>query len=447
MTNNIDAENQVIGAVLMSDDALRDIMSVAAPDDFFNLQNRVIFRAITSLYNAGTSVDLATVSAELGKSGEVDRIGGLEYLIDLCDTVVSPSNALAYYKIVHDATIRRRIIETARKAENAALYDIAKSEDLLASFMDSAISISRDNHTDIQEPDELAASFAVSLGKALEPIQTPFTWINTIAGGLLPGNLFTVAGRTGAGKSAFALQLAKGISDTHRTLYISLEMLPEEQISRYIAGETGIPARDILLHRVADAEQPALNDALSHYGKTHLYFTSSCHNIQEIEKLIRQRTPEAVIIDTVNLVKSSGENERVKMLNITRELKQTALTHGIPIIILAQLSRRTDEKLSPTLADIKESASIEEDSDVVLLLSDVDSSVKLDGLEKSGRTAIPSRQIFREIRQSGGRLIMALIQKNRNGKTGQAYLRFDGGRFRFDEIAPEQLEIVEDCPF
>ncbi|MCL2493442.1 MAG: replicative DNA helicase [Clostridiales bacterium] len=453
--SNREAEANLLGAIMSSERALNTVMRTAEEDEFFLPEHRDIFRAIRTLHENDCAVDLVTVTTELRRMGTLERDGGTAYITQLCARVVSPSNAVEYHKIIADSALRRRIIMLNTEMADAANGSGSSAEELLASLEDAVISLARDHQGvtgDVPEPAKLAEVFTESLGKIVEPISTPFSWVNDMVGGLLPGNLFTIAGRTSAGKSAFALQLAKGVADFNKTCYISLEMPPAELLARYVASETEIPVRDLMLHRIADEDQVQLKSALAKYSESRLYFTSAGRSPQEIERIVKAHRPEILIIDTVNLIKASGESERVKILNVTRELKQLALAQEIPIIILAQLSRRTDEKLSPTLADIKESASIEEDSDVVLLLSEIDTYDKLAELAKKSKSGLPSEGAVRAIKRDGARPILALIQKNRNGRLGRTSFRFDGKRFRFTEIeGPEQMEMEidgdEDCPF
>jgi len=430
MPCNREAEANTLGAMILSESAIATVMQTATADEFFFQDHREIFRALKSLCEKNSAVDLVTVTAELRRTGTLDRVGGVKYIVQLCDNVASPSNARWYYEIVRGDAIKRRVIEIGRGIENSV--DEKSADILLASLEESIMAISREKSVGMLDPVALAKEFRESQDIQIDPVSTPFQWLNDMTSGLLPGNLFTVAGRTSAGKSAFALQLAKGVSKTKKTCYISLEMPPSELLARYIASETDIPMRDIMLHK---SDKSGMEPALTQYAESKLYFTATGRTTQEIDWLIKSHGFGIVFIDTINLVKSTGESERVKMLNITRELKQIALTNDTPVVMLAQLSRRTDEKLSPALGDIKESASIEEDSDVVLLLSEIESAEKLGKL--GGIVSLPSEYEFSEMQRDGARLILAMIQKNRNGALGKTCYRFDGRWFRFTEMTGE----------
>jgi replicative DNA helicase len=384
-------------------------------------------------------------------------VGGAEYVSGLPYAAPSPSGAKQYAKIVKEKAVLCRLIRLGQETAVKAFAPEADADAVLTAAEDAILAIAKERTKqmgDVPEPKKLAEIFATDLEKEITQISTPFTWINDMAGGLLPGNLFTIAGRTSAGKSALALQIAKTVAIGREVCYISLEMPPAELLARYVASETDITHRQLMLHKVPAEQKGTLDECIARYSRSSLYFTSAGRDVSGIERIVKSHKPELLIIDTVNLVKAAGESERVKILNVTRDLKQLALAEDIPIIILAQLSRRVDDKQTPTLSDIKESASIEEDSDVVLLLSEIASASKLEKIAKESRgEPLIDLHAFREVRNEGDRVILALIQKNRNGRLGQTCFRFSGRKFKFAEISEDdmkrQMEMTneDDLPF
>jgi replicative DNA helicase len=433
-----DAEMAVLGAAMQSNKALTQIIQLLLPEDFFRPHHGEIFRAISDLFAVGASVDILTVTEHMKSCGTLNAAGGSAYVAQVSGSSPSPSGAMEYAKIVKDKATLRKMISESDDLARRCYEDREQAAEIVAAAEIDYASIASENkrgRNDLIEPAVLAENVAANLKSVITQIRIPFTWLNNMTGGIIPGNLITIAGRTSAGKSAFAMQLAKEISGDHRVLYISLEMQPEELVLRYIASETKIAQRDLMLHRVKVEQEDDLASSLKRYAHSRLYFTSSGRDIRAIVALVKRSRPDLVVIDTVNLVKSTGESERVKLLNVTRELKQLALAEDVPIIILAQLSRRADDKLAPTLADIKESASIEEDSDVVLLLTEVENAKKLEQYKTAADIDIGvDAEGLKAIKLDGARLILAMIQKNRNGSLGRAAFRFEGRRFQFTEI-------------
>jgi replicative DNA helicase len=454
--NDSNAEQAVLGAILLSETALRKCMETISESDFYYKDNAEIFKACASLYAEAKPVDLVTVIEELKKNHTLELVGGISQVATYSANVPTTSNAVAYALIVKEKAMMRKLIEASWVIAEQCFSGREKGEDILRGAEDAVLAISKEQakgQEETPEPSKLAAIFKANLEKEVTQIKTPFSWLNDMTSGLVPGNLFTIAGRTSAGKSAFVLQMAKHIADTRKVVYISLEMPPVELVARYVASETNIAQRDLMLHKLKFIDQDALDRSLKRYAGSKLYFSSDGRDTAAIERMVKSAKPDLLIVDTVNLVQSKGESERVKILNVTRELKQLALKADIPIIILAQLNRSADTKTTPTLADIKESASIEEDSDVVLLLTEISNGEKFDSIADG--IGIDELE-FADMKGRGERLIFALIQKNRNGNLGRATFRFEGRKFTFTEIGaaekPVQTELwqtpdEDDLPF
>jgi replicative DNA helicase len=455
--HSLDAERSVLGSAMQSDAALLTILGALTRDDFYAKAHAELFDAMQTLHAGGSGVDVVTLADVLKSRGLLQQIGGAEYLTSLPYHAPSPSGAVHYARIVKDKSLLRRLAAESYKAYERAYAGADPADDILRDAEDAVLSVAKDRAAgagDVPAPARLAERFRAQLNERIESVPLPYEELNGMTAGLMPGSLFTIAGRTSAGKSAMALEIAKAASGKRKTLYISLEMPPEELLARYVASETGIAQRDIMRHRIPEDGADDLDGALSRYAAGKLYFTSAGRHVRDIGRVVAAHRPEVLIIDTVNLVKSAGETERVKILNVTRELKQLAIAERIPIVILAQLSRGTDQKASPTLSDIKESASIEEDSDVVMLLSEIASLKQLEEIAKSeDRDPVVSPDMYRRIKADGCRTVLAIIRKNRNGRLGRTALRFDAQRFSFAEITDDYLkgelryDGLEDLPF
>jgi replicative DNA helicase len=288
-----------------------------------------------------------------------------------------------------------------------------------------------------------ADSGVVSLHDALKSLermeartglQTGLPRLDKIIGGLLPGNLITIAGRPGAGKSALAQQIATQIAAEKKVLYVSLEMSPEEIAARAVAGRDITP-RDLL---VGGKGTPALFAEAEERAKgIHFEITAKGKTISEIRSTINSELPELVVIDTANLVKAEGETERVRMLNVTRDLKQAAMGHDVAVLMLTQLNRDAEDNPTPTLANLKESGSVEEDSDIVILLSELREYKHVEKTTSAFKHLDLPSYAYEDIKKAGGSVMFASVGKNRNGKRGALLLRFNGAEFKFSEIHSE----------
>jgi replicative DNA helicase len=286
--------------------------------------------------------------------------------------------------------------------------------------------------------DAISAFYKDAAGPPEIPLLTPWEETNRITGGVFPGSLVTIAGRTSSGKSSFALQAAKRLaSEGTKTLYVSLEMSSRQLTARVLASESNLRQKDLLRRNISDWD--ALNkamDAAIDAGKK-LFFSTEGHTVAEVKNLIAVTEPGAVFVDGVNLMRGEGESARIVLQNITRELKRIALTENIAIFILAQLNREAARDAVPTLANLKESGSVEEDSDIVILLSSVWDETDLKKIQNLPAYVLAnpcSDEKFREIRKAHNSLVLAQIAKNRDGETGVTQFEFIAPRFKFEEL-------------
>jgi replicative DNA helicase len=261
-----------------------------------------------------------------------------------------------------------------------------------------------------------------------DSMPTGFSRLDQIIGGLLPGSVVTIAGRPGSGKSAMAQQIAMHAAGQHRkVLYFTLEMRAEELAARAASGK-GLTPRDLLVR--GKGTPLLLAEWKERAASMDMEITSDGKTTGQIRRLIGDRKPGIAVIDTANLIKASGESERVRMLNVTRDIKQIAMDHEVAIIMLTQLNRDAEGKTLPTLADIKESGSVEEDSDIVVLLSE---QPEYKDIMKINKEHILSEGHFDSLRKEG-KVVLAFVRKNRHGAPGAVLMHFEGPRFMFHEI-------------
>lgn len=263
-------------------------------------------------------------------------------------------------------------------------------------------------------------------------LKTSIPTLNRITGGFQAGQLITIAARPGVGKSAIALQMARDIVRKNKKLiFVSLEMTVEEVMARIVSTETGINTIDLINADFEEDDWGKIGDTLKVISKENsLLINTKCRKIEDLRRVIIVESPEVVVIDYLNLMKAHGESERIKITNLTRGLKQLATEFKIPIVILAQLNRGTEGKF-PTLSDLKESGSIEEDSNVVMLLYEVKEEKDLSQYVPNN---ICGEGRFLRMKKDGEKLIVLSVQKNRNGQIRNIPLNLTPSKYRFREL-------------
>ena len=291
--------------------------------------------------------------------------------------------------------------------------------------------------------DDIITALLERIDNPLSTLPLPLETLNKHTGGLAQGNLMTLAGRTGAGKSAFALQIAKTVGLEKKVIYISLEMLPEEMYSRLLVSDHDLDYANLIRGK---SNKEKFLKASEDSKKYNISFTERGRTIGEIEKTLIAGKPDLLILDSVNLVKGKAETERIRMLNNTRELKQMALTSKIPILMVAQLNRGAEDMPIPRMADLKESGSIEEDSDIVFALSEIRTVDMLEKAQKQIDRILVDPNKFGEINCAQNRVVFGSVLKNRSGKTGIVPIEFNAKKYVMSEIK-SKLQAEDEVPW
>lgn len=421
---NIEAEFSVLGGLMLEREAFDQVSDLISAADFYKPAHQIIYSVITELHQKAQPIDLVTVSNLLQTKNELDIIGGPEYLLSLLDKVVSAANIDSHAKIIHEKSLLRRLIGTSsgliEKAygsdyENAeSLIDFAESEILKVGSQKASSGLigSADiMKTSIEKLEELYQRKADVTG-----VPTGFTELDRMTSGLHGGELIIVAARPSMGKTAFSLNLA-----SHMTLrakktvaYFSVEMGKESVMMRLLAAEAKVSMTELRNGRIQDASWPKLIQTAGHISDARLFIDDTA-GISPFEirarcrRLKAQHGLDCIMIDYLQLMdlKQKVESRERAVSEISKGLKAIAKELNIPIIALAQLNRgvegRSDRR--PMLSDLRESGSIEQDADVIMMLYREDYYDKEDP-EKQGAAKI-------------------IIAKQRNGPTGDVNLRFD----------------------
>jgi len=426
-----EAEEAVVGAVLINSEAYYDVAQFLGADDFYIHRNKWIWDAFARLHEQRIPVDLLTLSEELERAGQLAEIGGSAYLTSLINQVPTSLNAEAYGRIVEENSIRRKMINAANQIASLAYkgntIDNAMNEAEKAVFN---VSEKRLKH-DLQPIRSVLSGYydrIDDLSKRPEDfhgVPTGFYDLDKLLGGLQPSDLLIIAGRPGQGKTGFLLSIAKNAALTHKkhVAIFSLEMSNEQVVQRLIAQETGIDSQRLRTGRLLENEWPLFTHAIEVLSDTHIYLddTPAITPLQlrtKCRRLHMEFGVDLVIVDYLQLMGGDTRNDnRVQEVShISRSLKVLARELNVPVLAAAQLSRaveqRTDKR--PVLSDLRESGSLEQDADIVMFI------YRPDQYEKDS-----DKQNVAQI----------LVSKHRNGPMGDVELIFRGALAKFENAA------------
>jgi replicative DNA helicase len=382
------AEQAVLGGMLLSKDAIADVLERLRPSDFYRPAHQNVYDAILDLYGRGEPADPVMVAAELDRRGLLRRIGGAPYLHTLISTVPTAANAGFYAGIVAEKALLRRLVEAgtrvvqygyagAEGADVAEVVDRAQAE--IYDVTDRRMSEDFVALEDLLQPtmDEIDA--IASHGGLARGVPTGFTELDDVTNGLHPGQMIIVAARPGVGKSTLGLDFLRSCSIKNRlaSVIFSLEMSKSEIVMRLLSAEAKIKLSDMRSGRMSDDDWTRLARRMSEISEAPLYIDDSPNlTMMEIRAKARRLKQRAdlrlVVVDYMQLMTSGKkfESRQQEVSEFSRSLKLLAKELDLPVVAISQLNRgpeqRTDKK--PMLADLRESGSLEQDSDVVILL-------------------------------------------------------------------------------
>jgi replicative DNA helicase len=434
---NLEAEQSILGGLMLDREALDQIGDLLMADDFYKPGHQKIYAAIKDLHSKSQPIDIITVTNVLQSEGTMEMAGGPEYLIGLLDKTISSANISSHAKIVKDKATLRRLIHI-----NSHLIERAYEQDFIdvESFVDQAeseifkIGDSKAQSglvgsmeivkASIQKIEELYKNKAEITG-----IGTGFKKLDEMTAGLHPGEMTIIAARPSMGKTAFSLNIAQHVAlRLKKTVaYFSLEMGKESMMMRMLSAESKVSMSEIRNGRIQDSAWPKLINAASALSEASI-FIDDTPGVSPFEIRSRARRLKAehgldvIMIDYLQLMsmKQKFNSREQEVAEISKSLKAIAKELQIPIIALAQLNRgvegRTEKK--PMLSDLRESGSIEQDADVIMML------YRDDYYDKEN----PEKQGHAEV----------IVGKQRNGATGPVKLRFDAQYNRFRDAEPSE---------
>ena len=401
-----EAEQGVLGAMLLSPNTITDIIEELIPDDFYRPAHQLIYRAILDLFSDNKDVDPVIVAGRLDRNHDLERVGGAPYLHTLISSVPTAANARYYAEIVAEKAVLRRLVDAGTRvvqlgyegtegAEVDVVVDMAQQE---------VFAIAQRNVTedyailaDILQPtmdelDELSTHGGLARG-----IPTGFIDLDNLTNGLHGGQMIIVAARPGVGKSTLALDFMRSCSIKHNkaSVIFSLEMSKSEIVMRLLSAETEIRLSDMRAGRMSDEAWAKLANRGGQISEAPLFIDDSANlTMMEIRskarRLKQKHDLQMIVVDYLQLMSSGKrvESRQQEVSEFSRQLKLLAKELDVPLVAISQLNRgpesRTDKR--PQLADLRESGSLEQDADMVMLLYRPDSQDKDD--ERAGEADI-----------------------------------------------------------
>jgi len=431
------AERSVLGAMLLSKDALADVVAVIRGEDFYRPANEVIFEAITHVYSRGEPVDPVTVAAELTRRGEIGRVGGPAYLASLIAEVPTAANGAYYAQIVRDQAALRRLVEAGTRITQLGyttqgeaieeLVNTAQAEVYAVTERGAAedfVAIGQLTGPVLDEIEAMKRTGGVPTG-----VPTGFAKLDSLTGGLHPGQMVIVAARPAVGKSTLALDFARSaaVRSGQTTVLFSLEMSHNEITQRLLAAESGVFLENLRHGTTSKQDWSRMVARMGDINTAPLFIDCSANmSLMEIRakcrRLKQRNNLKLVIVDYLQLMSSGRrvESRQVEVSEFSRALKLLAKELDVPVVAISQLNRSAEQRegKEPRMSDLRESGSLEQDADLVILLHRPEEKNE-QGKMRPG---------------SEGHLIVA---KHRNGPTADIEVVFQGNRARFHDVAEE----------
>lgn len=438
--HNEDAEQSVLGSLLIDSNAIIKVADILTPGDFYNPAHEKIYGAILALYEKHQPIDVMSVSNFLKERDILSGVGGSSYLAALTNNVTTASHVDHYAEIVKEKKILRELIRASAEITEDAFQSSDDVEQLLDGIEQRILSISQksfhQNFTHIK--DELKAAFdriehLNQFKGTLRGIPTGFQGLDNILSGLQKSDFIVIGARPSVGKTTFALDIARNAAKASQkpVAFFSIEMAKDQVVDRIIAAESGVSLWKLRTGRVnEDVEYQMIQGALDRLTNTHIFIDDTpSPNILQMRSMARRLQVEhglgLVVVDYLQLVmpRTRSDNVVQQVTEISRGLKALARELDVPVLALSQLSREVDKRddRTPKLSDLRESGSIEQDADVVILMA-----------RARERRGDPT-----SIDLSGGsdeNLVHINVAKHRNGPLGGLDLILDTDAVTFKTI-------------
>ncbi len=440
---NLEAEQSILGAILIDNDALPKALEILDPEDFYKLSHRKIFYAMTELFDRNEAIDLITITDYLRKKDELEAVGGISYLSSLVNMIPTAANIKYHSHIVRERALLRGLLRSATEIASKVYEDNLDAEDLVDYAEKSIFDISdkRIKASFVTLKEVIKDSFEMiehlyDKKETITGVPSGFRDLDDLTTGFQKGDLIIVGGRPSMGKTAFVLNIAQhvGLELKEPIAIFSLEMAKEQLAFRILCAEAMVNSNSIRKGFIKKEDWHRLTSAASNLTGAPIFIDdSSGISVLELRAKARRLKMEhglsLVIVDYLQLMRGKGSFERreQEISDISRSLKGLAKELSVPVIAVSQLNRSVEQRRPPTpiLADLRESGAIEQDADVIIFLY--------------------RGEIYNKESKKGHAEV--IIAKQRNGPTGTVNLTFISNCTRFMNMTDREFGDVEEESF
>jgi replicative DNA helicase len=435
-----EAEEAVIGSVLINPDAYYDVAQFLRADDFYIHRHRWIWEAFIRLHERRTPIDFLTVTEELDQLGQMSEVGGPAYITALISNVPSSLHAEAYGRIVEQTSVRRKMLEAANQIAKLAYQEEITVDSVMDEAEKAVFGVSERRVTrDLQPIQQVLSEYYDRIDQLSQRdedffgVPTGFTDLDRLFGGLQASDFIIIAGRPGTGKTAFMLSAAKNAAQIHKkhVAIFSLEMSNEQLVQRLISQETGIDSHRLRTGKLNEDEWPIFTHSIEVLSDTRIFLddTPSLTPLQlraKCRRLHLEYQLDLILVDYLQLMTSGtrSENRVQEVSYISRNMKVMARELNVPVLAAAQLSRAIEQRADkePQLSDLRESGSLEQDADIVMFIH---------------RPELYEKDTMKQ------HLAQIKVAKHRNGPVGTIELVFRENLAKFENAATRRIDLSQ----
>jgi replicative DNA helicase len=420
--HNIEAEQAVLGGVLINNEALNSLMDILSPGDFYREAHAFLYEGMLELYTLGEPIDVITLSRTIAKKGFTEKTGGNEYLASLVDAVSTSAGIVHHASIIKDLSVRRKLIAQCSTISDSCFQEWGETEALLEMAEQSIFDIAEEQINEGFQPlnDVIRSSFkklesVAGFDGYVTGIPSGFKDFDAYTSGLQPSDLIIIAARPSMGKTALALNIAlNAAKETGKAVAVfSLEMSRQQLGVRLLGADARINAAKLRTGYLAENDWDRLTDSANRLAELPIYIddssgASALEMKAKCRRLKKRNDLALVIIDYLQLIQGrrSAESRQIEISETSRMLKALAKDLNVPVIALSQLNRKVEDRPNkrPQMADLRESGAIEQDADVIAF--------------------IYRDEVYHQDTETNRNIAEIIIGKQRNGPTGSFKLTF-----------------------
>ena len=433
--HNIEAEQSVLGGVLINNDALNQLMDVLAPGDFYREAHACLFEGMLELYNISEPIDAITLSSVIARKGLTEKTGGNEYLASLVDAVSTSAGILHHASIIKDLSVRRKLISQCAEISDSCFQEWGETEALLEMAEQSIFDIAEEQIKEGFQPlnEVIRSSFkklesVAGFDGYVTGVPSGFKDFDSYTSGLQPSDLIIIAARPSMGKTAFALNIAlNSARDTGKAVALfSLEMSRQQLGIRMLGSDARINATKLRTGYLGETDWERLTEGANRLAEMPIYIddssgSSALEMKAKCRRLMKRHDLGLVIIDYLQLIQGrrTAESRQIEISETSRMLKALAKDLNVPVIALSQLNRKVEDRPNkrPQMADLRESGAIEQDADVIAF--------------------IYRDEVYNPDSETNRNIAEIIIGKQRNGPTGSFKLTFIKEYTLFQDYTPD----------